>query len=607
MPPRIPPDVAAVVDDVDETDQLVDAFRAWALEPVRYVQDVLAGTPDPWQCDVLDAIMEHENVAVRSCHGAGKTSLLAWVILWFTTTRPFAVVPTTAPTFSKQVKDVLWAQGVSKWWRVAEARSPWLTQFFELQTTRLQALPLAARSNARSGPLDWFAVGIASSQSLNIEGYHSEHLLSIFDEAKGIPRQTWESMAGMRTTQEAKLLVASTPGGQVGEFYKVFTQYRTTWKSLFVIRPAVLREKYSHAHPPERLYFSERVRPEWVRDRAQEWGEDSPVFVARVVGDFPSFEGDVLVPYTWLERAEDIEDGCDGPRVVACDVARHGRDRTVLIGAEGGSILCGETIARTPEESTAPEARTYGIGADPKHPLYRSVVVTAEACSRMRREIGAEYIVIDDTGLGGGVTDILRHAGENVIPINFGASPTDKPRTPEERETRKRKHLIESHFTNLKSQMGWALRSGFEQGLISLARLRHATEVDGTAVPTARTTFLEALIGQVSMVKQEFDAIGRIRIVDPDDVDEYAQAAGAIEGRKSPDHFHALLLCWWIAGREQPIITPVSGVPHTRKATLVPRALLVGSPSRTGQAGAMVSPRAGSIVGGQAARMNRYR
>ncbi len=54
--------------------------------------------------------------------------------------------------------------------------------------------------------------------------------------AKSIKVPTWQSVEGMRTTHEAKLLVASTPGGPVGEFFKVFTSkdYRSTWKKLFI-------------------------------------------------------------------------------------------------------------------------------------------------------------------------------------------------------------------------------------------------------------------------------------------------------------------------------------------------------------------------------------
>jgi hypothetical protein len=35
-------------------------------------------------------------------------------------------------------------------------------------------------------------------------------------------------------------------------------------------------------------------------------------------------------------------------------------------------------------------------------------------------------IKVDDTGVGGGVTDRLKRLGANVIPVNFGGSPKDK-------------------------------------------------------------------------------------------------------------------------------------------------------------------------------------
>ena len=115
----------------------VDLYVEWSENPAKYVHDVLGGEPDPWQCDVMDAVLEFNNVAMRASHGVGKTMTLAWLIVWFTTTRKFAVVPTTAPTFNKQVRDVLWAQGVGRVWRQALECAPWLDRWFELTATRL--------------------------------------------------------------------------------------------------------------------------------------------------------------------------------------------------------------------------------------------------------------------------------------------------------------------------------------------------------------------------------------------------------------------------------------------------------------------------------------
>lgn len=545
-------DPCALVDPtVSEKFELL--LKRWAVQPVAFVIEALGAAPDPWQCDVLDALMAHDNVAVRACHGVGKTALVSWVVLWFLITRPFSKIPITAPTFNKQVRDVLWAE-IHKWWRIATQRNPWLASLFQIRGTRLAHVKY---------PNEWFAVGIASNEATHIEGYHAQHLLAVFDEAKGIPRATWEATHGMRTTQEAKLLVTSTPGGPGGEFYKLFTKYRETWKALFVIHPRALEEELRR---PETApfsktggtYYSDRVRPQWVAERALEWGKDSPVFIARVVGDFPVVENDALIPYTWLSDAEDRENGAAGPRWVACDVARYGKDRTVFLVGEGGTVLCGETMARTPSESTAPERHTVGVGDDPGRPRYRAIDITADICQRLRREWKADGIVVDDTGLGGGVADLLRRRGERVVPLHFGAAPTDKPRTAEEHEARARRHLVESNFVNLKAQMAWALRGAFETGSIALGRLLKA--------------LLDPLIAQASMVKQELDPSGRIRIVDPDEQGEDLLGAAAMEGRRSPDHFHALQLLWWMAGGAGRTQAPRAGA-------VLPGITRVGRPS----------------------------
>lgn len=546
----------------------------WIYNPVDYVCHVLGAQPDPWQCDVMDAVVAEESVGLRACHGVGKTALEAWIIEWFTTTRPFSKLPTTAPTFQKQVRDILWAE-IHKWWRVAEQTMPWMTAEFKLTTTRLQH---------REEGDNWFAVGIASSQPLNIEGYHAEHLLAVFDEAKAIRKAIWDAVHGMRTTQEAKIFCASTPGGPQGEFYKVFTQYRTTWKSLFIIHPLALKAelKRKEAQPYSRggTYYSSRVRAEWCHERAEEWGKDNPVYIARVVGDFPQVEGDVLIPYGWLVEAEERDEGIEGVPVVSCDVARYGRDRTVILAGAGGKLVHGESIARNPEESVGPDHTPPGDDSDPKAPRRRAIDATADNCQRVRRQLHADaYIVIDDTGLGGGVSDILRRRGEKVIAVNFGAAPTDKPRTPEQRESRRRRHLLESQFANLKAQMGFRLKAGFESESISIADLPKPIR--------------EAFIAQASMVTTELTQSGQLRIVDPDEQDEYALAAGTLEGKKSPDHFHSMLLYWWVASGAAMELTP-------KAFAKIPSGIHRFGQRDAARKEAALRPMAGS-VGGQAA------
>src|SRR5258707_14210285 len=99
-PPRVV-DRSGVIDE----EAVLRAQRAlawWVSNPVDFVIQVLAAEPDVWQCDVLDTIADPnvENVGLRACHGVGKTTLLAWLIIWLTTTRAFAPLRTTPPTYT---------------------------------------------------------------------------------------------------------------------------------------------------------------------------------------------------------------------------------------------------------------------------------------------------------------------------------------------------------------------------------------------------------------------------------------------------------------------------------------------------------------------------
>lgn len=560
-----------ITTDLDEQAAKLEALlKRWLDYPPLFVTEAIGALPDPWQCDALDALYDEDpgeeevdafaidNVAIRACHGVGKTAWESWAIMHYLMLHKGAIVPTTAPTFNKQVRDVLWGTGIHVWYESMRRRAlgRWLADQFDLTTVRLAA---------KSSPATWFSVGIASSKPINMEGYHGPHVMAVFDEAKGIQKPTWDAVQGMRTTQRAKLIVASTPGGPSGEFFRVFTSYRSTWKKLFVIHPlalkGMLRRPEAVGKDPETgkavkgafathgTYYSDRVTKEWIQTREKEWGTGSPVFTARAIGDFPELLEDVLIQFSWFTLAESKEDGAQGDETwVALDVARYGQDRTVGLVGRGATLLHGETIARTPEQSTAQEAHAPGaIGDDPKRPLYRSIPATGDFAIRLRSQYGARGIIVDDTGLGGGVTDYLKSKGENVIPINFGSSPTDKPKSADALKYKRARGLPETHFFNLKSQMGWALRLVFEAGLIGLGRLPDE--------------ILEPLRAQCTLAKTENLPDGRIKVLDPDQSssqDDWAQMLDDSERRRSPDHLHALMLYWWAAGTGVKMLAPAA-------------------------------------------------
>lgn len=96
----------------------------------------------------------------------------------------------------------------------------------------------------------------------------------------------------------------------------------------------------------------------------------------------------------------------DGAIEIGVDVARMGSDRSVLWKRKGLKTIGTETHTKL----------RLNILAD-------------------RLEVFVNYdkdvlIKIDDTGVGGGLTDIMIERGYNVMPINFGGEATDKDKYP---------------------------------------------------------------------------------------------------------------------------------------------------------------------------------
>lgn len=90
------------------------------------------------------------------------------------------------------------------------------------------------------------------------------------------------------------------------------------------------------------------------------------------------------------------------PRVLGVDVARYGSDSTVLFPRQGLAGLT-PTILR---------------GAD-------TMAVSARVAQAIARW-EPDAVFVDDTGVGGGVTDRLRQLGHVVVAVNFGSKPLDE-------------------------------------------------------------------------------------------------------------------------------------------------------------------------------------
>jgi hypothetical protein len=420
-------------------------------------------------------VAQHDRVAVRSSHGIGKTVTAAWLTHWWLATRYPALVVTMAGTWG-HLEDKLWPE-INSWgrtWRLRDA--------FEWQTMGIYG---------QAAPDSWRAEASSSDKAENVEGWHSPNLLVIIDEAKAMPDTLYAAIRGALTSEsqsgaKPKLVVLSTPPlAKVGWFVSLFGTASTGWHTIHV----------SASDSP-------RVSKEWVADMAHDFGTDSAVYESKVLGEIPEGASESVIPLRWITQAQERPAKADRkPVIVTCDVAREGEDLTVI-----GLIKDGKaSILRWKAKNDTMEAAGM-VGAAVK-------------------DHGASILCLDDTGVGGGVTDRLTELQrEGKFPRDCHIRPKRFGDTA----------IRDDRFGNSKAELWWALREALREDKLALPT---SDELAALQLPRSSD-----LVSQLAAPIYEEDSRSRIRVLDKRmDNNEKARALPT----KSPDLAHALILGVW--------------------------------------------------------------
>ena len=360
-----------------------DLLARYQRDPVGFCRQVLGFGPWSKQAEVLEAVRDHPRVAVRSANGVGKTSIAARAVLWWLAAHRRSIVVTTSATWT-QVREQLWRELAVAFHASGGFIDGVLTD------TRLELAP------------DWFAIGVSTDTPERFAGYHSDSLLVVLDEASGVSEAVWEAAETLITSPGSHLLAIGNPTRLGGSFHRAFTRDRALYHRIGISAlesPPVTGEKVS-AQAAARL-----VGPAWIESRRRAWGEGSPLWQVRVLGEFPSAADDTIVSIAAVEAAQARRVTPGDTTVIGVDVARFGSDETVIAVRRGGRIRI---------------AKSY-TGRD----LMRTVgeiLSIARATAAEAEKLPSELlIVVDDAGLGGGVTDRLRELDEFPV-VAFNAA-----------------------------------------------------------------------------------------------------------------------------------------------------------------------------------------
>jgi hypothetical protein len=371
------------------------AYRAfqdrYRDDPVGFVTDCILWRngegPAPYQNEILEAIPKHRRVSARGPHGLGKSTLAAWAIHWFALTRDGTdwKIPATASVW-RQLSAFLFPE-IHKWAR----RLNWERIGRPPYKDKDELLTLALHLSTGS------AFALASDQPTALEGAHADHILYVFDESKAISSAIFDAAEGAFSTGESYALAISTPGASVGRFYDIQSRragYEDWW-----VRAVRLHETIQAG----------RISQEWADARKRQWGEASPVYQTRVLGDFATGDTGSVIPLAWVEAANErwhvLRESnllTKEFRGLGVDVAWTGDDRSVIAPRYGNSISELITFAKV-------------------DPMALTGHVVAYLDKHKRPGVRRGYAIVDVIGIGAGVVARLRELHYPTVAYNAGA------------------------------------------------------------------------------------------------------------------------------------------------------------------------------------------
>ncbi len=245
-------------------------------DPVAFAREVAGIEPDEWQVELLDAVAAPaiRRVSVRSGHGVGKSTAVALAAVWHVLMRVPSKTVVTAPT-SSQLFDACFAEMKN----VAKRLKPPFDNLLELKSDRIEL---------KSHPESTFISCRTSraEQPEALAGVHSPSVLLIADEASGIPSSVFEAASGSMSGHSATTILTGNPTRNTGFFYDTHNRLRDDWYTMHVS-----------------CVDSPRVSEDFVEDMKRRYGEDSPAYHVRVLGNFPPSEEDTVIPVSLIEHA----------------------------------------------------------------------------------------------------------------------------------------------------------------------------------------------------------------------------------------------------------------------------------------------------------------
>lgn len=337
------------------------------------------------QEEIAKALLRYRRVAVKSGHGVGKSFVASVIIAWWVDTHKDvdSVAVTSAPT--QPQLDIIWGY-LRDHHRLAGASTVGPNE------TPPGLLGRITLDNDWKNDLDSQRAYGRKPANTNIHAFQGVHrrqgVLAVLDESCGIPESIFTAVDAITTGRYDACLAIGNPDDINTPFGEIWKTNDESWHKITINSydsPNITGEEF-----PEDASGG-LVTLEWIESRKRAWGEDSPRFKSKVLGEFTMEGTNALFSEGTLTagRMTDIPEAQDCRPNLGVDVARMGEDYSVLYANWNGRLRLIDKWSKTDAAETTARIIKWAF------------------------ELNAKEVRIDGVGLGGPIVDFVARGSEN--------------------------------------------------------------------------------------------------------------------------------------------------------------------------------------------------
>lgn len=436
-----------------DRDLALDAFRRkyenkprpidtakYISDPVLWIQDRLSEFAWSGQRKMLYAVRDHKRNAFYSCHRIGKSHSMGRIAFWWLDThKPGEALVVTTAHSATQVKMALWRE-------MGRVHSKGKFPGRMNQTEYFMPMPDGREEMVAFGrkPKD--------DDTTGFQGTYSKYVLVLGDEACYVSDALLDGVDTLVSNEFSRIVLFGNPDDSTTRFATVckpgsgwnvisFGCYHTPNFINHSLYAGSAEDREIDIQTPQEVKDS-LISPKWVEDKKRDWGESSPMYISKVLGRFPEFNTDGLIPIKWIREAQERNLSPSGPVEVGVDVGGGGNSNVLYV-------------------RRGPVVRRFHRDKNP------DTMITLENTLRALKETGAITAKVDYIGIGHGAVDRAKQmandqqvkretpqiaqAAGRIIGVEVGR-PSNKP----------------EQYINLRAEGYWNLRQRFEIGDIDI-------------------------------------------------------------------------------------------------------------------------------------------